>query len=68
MLFTWVLSQNCGNILNVAIKQRNQTKELGALSISSEQVSCAFYLKSLLCDCAEHGEVLVLPDVGDNDD
>lgn len=68
MLFAWVSSQNCGNILNAAIKRRNQTKELGALSISSEQVFHAFYLNTLLCDCAERGEVLVLPDVGDNDD
>ena len=68
MLFAWVLSQNCGNILNTVIKCRVHIKELGTLSISSEQVSHAFYLNALLCDCAESGEVLVLPDVGDNDD
>jgi len=68
MLFAWVSSQNCGNILNTVIKRRVHTKELGTLSISSEQVSHAFYLNALLHDCAEHGEVLVLLDVGDNDD
>ncbi|KIJ92693.1 hypothetical protein K443DRAFT_13404 [Laccaria amethystina LaAM-08-1] len=52
----------------LVIKRRIHTKELGTLSISSEQVSRAFYLNALLRDCAERGEVLVLPDVGDNDD
>lgn len=69
MLFAWVSSQNCANILNASVKRLSALSDVtGALSISSEQVFRAFVLNGLLRDCAERGSPLILPDLGDHDD
>ncbi|KAF8158822.1 hypothetical protein BJ912DRAFT_866425 [Pholiota molesta] len=67
MLFAWVSSQNCANILNASITRRSI--ELGSddLSISSEQVFRAFTFNALMHDCSESGNALSLPDIGDHD-
>ncbi|KAF8196056.1 hypothetical protein BJ912DRAFT_125465 [Pholiota molesta] len=64
MLFGWVSSQNCANILNASIDRHDSTN---SLSINSEQVYRAFVMNGLLRDCSETGNPLVLPDIGDND-
>lgn len=67
MLFAWVSSQNCANILNASITRCSIELGLDDLSISSEQVFCAFTFNVLMCDCSESGNALSLPDLGDHD-
>ena len=53
MLFGWISSQNCANILNASIKRKFTLEDMGSkqpeeYSISSEQVFRAFALNGLL--------------------
>ncbi|KAF9538564.1 hypothetical protein CPC08DRAFT_824622 [Agrocybe pediades] len=70
MLFAWVSSQNCANILNASVKRTSTVSSNTSddLSISSEQVFRAFVLNGLLRECYEQGTTLLLPDLGDHDD
>jgi len=73
MVLAWVSQQNCSNIHNASIKRSSLRSSHGdssteELSLSSEQVFCAFTLNGLLRESAEEGIALVLPDLGDHDD
>ena len=73
MLFGWISSQNCSNILNASIKRQFTPEDMGGKHpeeyfISSEQVFRAFALNGLLRDSAERGDSFILPNLGDNDD
>lgn len=69
-LFAWVSAHNSANIYNHCFSQVDRRKHHPSdkLTISSEQVSRAFTLNALLRDCAEHATLLILPDIGDNDE
>ncbi|KAF9550742.1 hypothetical protein CPC08DRAFT_793135 [Agrocybe pediades] len=68
MLFAWVSSQNCANVLNASVACHRSLMRREDISISSEQVFRTFVMNALLRDSAERGTALLLPDLGDHDD
>ena len=64
-LFAWVSVQNSANIFNhILLDSSGQSYK----NISSEQVSHAFVLNTLLWNSAENDALLILLGIGDNDE
>ncbi|KAG6914258.1 hypothetical protein DXG01_001437 [Tephrocybe rancida] len=68
-LFTWVSAENCANIYNQTLSNTHGTSHSSSITpLTSEQVSRGFVLNALLHDCIANGSLLVLPDIGNNDE